>query len=230
MSRENPIWGAPRIQAELRLLGHDLAESTVAKHIDRQRKLPSPSWRAFLKSHMSELAAMDFLVVPTVTFRLLYVFVVLRHDRRRVVHFNTTTNPTAAWVAQQLKEAFPFATAPKYLLRDRDGIYGDAVRHALKSSNIAEVVTSPRSPWQNAYVERLIGSVRHECLDHCIILNDRQLRRLLSGYFDYYHHARTHRSLGQNAPEERAVESPARGKVIAEPMVGGLHHRYRRAA
>ena len=230
MARENATWGAPRIQAELRLLGHEVAESTVAKYLSRHSKPPSQTWRTFLKSHAGTLASMDFFVVPTVTFRLLFVFVILSHPRRRVIHVTITTAPTAAWVSRQLRETFPFETAPRYLIRDRDGIYGAEVRHCLASLNIEEVVTAPRSPWQNPFVERLIGSIRRECLDHVIILNEGHLRRLLSFYLAYYHQARPHLGLGHNAPEPRAVEPPERGRVIAEPMVGGLHHRYRRCA
>jgi len=230
MGRDNPTWGAPRIQAELRLVGHNVAEATVAKYLSRarQHKPPSQTWKTFLHNHAGTLASMDFFVVPTVTFRLLYVFVILSHARRRVVHVNLTTRPTAAWVGQQLREAFPFETAPRYLIRDRDGIYGATVRRCLASLNIEEVLTAPRSPWQSPYVERLIGSIRRELLDHVLVLNERHLRRLLSSYLKYYHWARPHMGLGHNTPEPRAVEPPERGQVVAEPMVSGLHHRYRR--
>jgi transposase InsO family protein len=228
MTRDNPTWGVPRIQAELRLLGHEVAEATVAKYRPRHRKPPSPTWKTFLKNHAGTLAAMDFFVVPTATFRLLYVFVILSHARRRVVHFNVTARPTAAWVARQLLQAFPFETAPRYLIRDRDGIYGHEVRRCLASLSIEEVVTAPRSPWQNPYCERLIGSIRRELLDHVIVGGERHLYRLLASYFAYYHRARPHMGLGHDTPEPRAVEPPERGRVIAEPMVGGLHHRYRR--
>ncbi len=230
LSRDNPTWGAPRIQAELRLLGHDGSEATVAKYRPRQRKPPSQTWKTFLRNHVGTLAAMDFFVVPSVTFRLLYVFLILSHARRRVVHFHVTTTPTAAWVSQQLRQAFPFETAPRYLIRDRDGIYGDEVRRCLRSPRIEEVVAAPRSPWQNPYCERLIGTLRRELLDQVIVLNERQLRRPLSSYLDYYHRSRPHMRLGRNAPEPCAVEDLERGRVVAEPMVGGLHHRYRRCA
>lgn len=232
MSRENPTWGAPRIQAELRLLGHKAAEATVAKYRTRpcHRKPPSQTWKTFLHNHVGTLASMDFFVVPTVTFRRLFVFVILSHQRRRVVHFRITTAPTAAWVSRQLREAFPFETAPRYLIRDRDSIYGAEVRHCLTGLHIEEVLTAPRSPWQNPYCERLIGSIRRELLDRVIVLNERHLHHLLSAYLEYYHHARPHMGLGHNAPEPRAVEGPERGCVLAEPMVGGLHHRYRRSA
>jgi putative transposase len=230
MARDNPTWGAPRIQAELCLLGHEVVEATVAKYrpLPRHRKPPSQTWKTFLRNHVGTLASMDFFVVPTATFRLLYVFVILSHPRRRVRHFNVTTQPTAAWVARQLRQAFPFETTPRYLIRDRDGIYGAEVRRCLTSLSIEEVVTAPRSPWQNPYCERLIGSIRRELLDHVIVGGERHLQRLLSSYFAYYHQARPHAGLGHNAPEPRAVEPPERGRVVAEPMVGGLHHRYRR--
>jgi putative transposase len=174
MSRENPLWGAPRIRAELLRLGYELAESTVARYMGkRPRQPPSQTWQTFLRNHVGSLASIDFFVVPPVTFRLLYGFVVLLHDRRRVVHVNVTERPSAVWVAQQLREAFPFDTAPRYLIRDRDGIYGDEVGRCLRSMKIEEVVTVPRSPWQNPFVERLIGTLRRELLDHVIVLNER---------------------------------------------------------
>jgi transposase InsO family protein len=230
MVRENPLWGAPRIQSELALLGHHLAQSTVAKYMPRRRKPPSPNWRTFLANHVGTLASVDFLVVPTATFRLLYVFVVQRLDRRRVVHFNVTSSPNPSWVQQQIREAIPFDTAPKYLIRDRDGIYGTDFGAWLKGMGIEEVLTAPQSPWQNPYSERLNGSIRRECLDHVIAFSERHLYRILREYFVYYHRARTHLSLDRNSPVPRAVEPPERGRVVAEPHLGGLHHRYRRRA
>jgi len=158
------------------------------------------------------------------------VFIVLSHDRRRVVHFNVTEHPTAQWAAQQLVEAFPYDSAPRYMLRDRDTIYGEKVRRRIKSLGIEEVVTAPRSPWQNPFVERIIGSIRRDCLDHIIVLNERHLRKILRGYFDYYHTCRTHMSLNKDPPETRLVESPDMGHIVAFPRVGGLHHRYGRIA
>jgi transposase InsO family protein len=231
MARDNPTWGAPRIQAELRLVGHEVAEASVAKYMRRpQRKPPSQLWRTFLTNHASALAAMDFFVVPTVTYRLLYVFVILGHERRQVVHFNVTMTPTAAWVSRQLRQAFPFETAPRFLIRDRDSIYGDEVRRCLTSLGTGEVVTAPRSPWQSPYVERLIGSIRRELLDQVIVVSERHLYRLLASYFAYYHQARPHLSLERNAPVPREVEPPERGPVIVIPQVGGLHHRSHRCA
>ena len=230
MSRENPLWGTPRIQAELALLGHFVVDSTIDKYRIRSRKPPSPTWRTFLDNHVKDIVAVDFFTVPTATFRLLFCFIVLRHHRRIVVHFNVTAHPAAEWTAQQLIEAFPDDTAPRFLIRDRDGIYSEFFRQRVKNMGIKEVVCAPRSPWQNPYAERLIGSIRRECLDHVIVLNERHLRRILRSYFDYYLRSRTHLSLERNAPIEREVEPPSRGKVISVPQVGGLHHRYRRAA
>lgn len=230
MCRENPIWGAPRIQAELTLLGYEVAESTVAKYMIRGLKPPSQTWRTFLKNHTSEIAAIDFFTAPTVSFRILYCFVVLLHHRRSIVHFNVTEYPTAQWTSQQIINAFPYDEAPRYLLRDRDSIYGGFFRRRVKHMGIEEVITSARSPWQTPYVERLIGSIRRECLEHMIIISDNHLRRVLSLYFDYYHNSRTHQSLGRNAPFPRDVEHRNNGRVIAIPKVGGSHHHYMRAA
>ena len=230
MSRENPLWGAPRIQAELRLLGHDVAESTVARYRGRRTRPPSPNWRSFLTNHADCLASMDFFVVPTVTFKLQYAFVVLCHDRRRVAHVNVTSHSTADWVARQIQEAFPFDEAPRYLIRDRDAAYGECFRECMERMGIEEVLIAPWSPWQSPYVERLIGSIRRECLDHVIVFNEAHLKRILASFFDYYHRSRTHRSLGANSPYPRPVEHPAQGRVIAVPLVGGLHHRYTRGA
>ena len=230
MSRENPTWGAPRIVSELALLGHAVAEQTVSKYMVRTRKPPSPTWRTFLDNHVPDIAACDFFTIPTVTFRVLYVFIVLRHDRRQVVHFNVTDQPYAEWTAQQISNAFPYEEAPRFLIRDRDGIYGDCFTTRVESMGIEEVPIAPRSPWQNPYCERVIGSIRLECLDHMIILNEDHLRRILKSYFQYYHNSRAHLSLDRNSPSPREVEPPSQGKVISIRQVGGLHHRYSRAA
>jgi transposase InsO family protein len=206
-----------------------VAESTVATYMIRHRKPPSQTWRTFLENHVRDIAAIDFFVVPTVRFQLLYCFVVLRHDRRRVAHLNVTAHPTARWTAQQVVEAFPYDEAPRFLIRDRDGSYGEDIRQRVKHMGIQEVVIAFRSPWQSPFVERLIGSIRRECLDHIIVLNETHLRRILVGYFDYRHRSRTHLSLGRNAPVPRQVEPPHLGRVIAIPQVGGLHQRYTRA-
>jgi len=230
MCRENPTWGGPRIQSELALLGHEVAESTVAKYMIRQPKPPSQNWRTFLENHVGQIAAIDFFTVPTITFRVLYVFLVLRHERRRLAHFNVTTSPTAQWTAQQIVEAFPYDEAPRFLLRDRDGIYGQGFRDRVKHMGIDEVKIAFRSPWQSPYVERLIGSIRRECLDHVIVLNEEHLRRILAEYFGYYHEARAHLSLERNSPDPRPVCPPQQGKVVAKAYLGGLHHCYTRAA
>jgi putative transposase len=230
MQASNIGWGAPRIHGELLKLGFDVSQATVSKYMEYRTLPPSQTWRTFLSNHADCVAAMDFLTVPTATFRVLYVFIVLSHDRRRIVHFNATEHPTAQWAAQQLVEAFPFDTAPRYLLRDRDAIYGKKVKQRIKSLGIDEVITAPRSPWQNPYVERVIGSIRRECLDHVIVLNERHLRRILRDYFDYYHTSRTHLSLNKDPPDSRTVESAEQGNIVALPRVGGLHHRYTRIA
>ena len=196
----------------------------------RPSRPPSPTWRSFLANHADCLASVDFFVAPTATFRLLYGFLVLRRDRRRVAHCNVTAHPTADWVARQIPEAFPFDEAPRYLIRDRDGAYGECFRESLKRMGVEEVLTAPRSPWQNPYVERLIGSIRREYLDHVIVFHEAHRKRVLAPYFDYYHHARTHNALDDNAPFPRVVEPSGRGRVLAIPEVGGLHHRYTRVA
>ncbi len=207
LCRENPIWGAPRIQSELTLLGYDVAESTVAKCMPRRRKPPSQTWRTFLRNHAKDIAAVDFFTVPTATFRILHCFLVLSHDRRRVVHFNVTANPSAAWTAQQVVEAFPYDDAPRFLIRDRDGIYGEFFKRRVKAMGIEEVLIAPQPPWQSPHVERLVGSIRRECLDHVIVLNEAHLRRILSQCFAYYHEDRTHLALERNAPIPRPIEA-----------------------
>jgi transposase InsO family protein len=230
MSRENVGWGAPRIHGELQMLGIDISQATVAKYMVRNRKPPSQTWRTFLDNHVGDLASIDFFTVPTLSFRILYVVLVLKHERRQVMHFNVTEHPTVQWMAQQLIEAFPWDEAPRYLLRDRDDTYGAQYRRRVHSLGIEEVLTAPHSPWQNPYVERLIGSVRRECLNHVMVVNERHLMRILRSYFAYYARARTHLALAKQCPEPRQVQSPEQGKVIAFPHVGGLHHEYRRAA
>jgi transposase InsO family protein len=234
LAAENPLWGVPRIRAELKLLGYRIAAATIAKYLPslppgRKRK-SSGSWSAFWKNHTAEKAAIDFFVVPTATFRLLYVFLVLSPDRRRVLHFNVTANPSAQWTAQQLTEACPFDSAPRYLVRDNDPIYGRIFRDRLEALGIEDTPIAPRSPWQNPYVERLIGTLRRELLDHVIVLNERHLKRLVAEFLVYYHAARPHQSLDDNSPIPREVEPPERGPIVRTPLVGGLHHRYGRRA
>ncbi len=230
MCRENPTWGAPRIHSELQLLGHDMSETTVDKYMIRSRKPPSQTWRTFLGNHLPDTVGVDFFTMHTATFSILYTFIVLCHDRRRVVHFNVTEHPTAEWTAQQIVEAFPDDEAPRFLIRDRDSIYGHHFKNRIKNMGIEEVVTAPRSPWQNPYAERIIGSLRRECLRQVIVLNERHLKRILRLYLTYYHEDRTHLSLDRNSPTRREVELSEQGKVISIPRVGGLHHRYRLAA
>jgi putative transposase len=230
MCRENPCWGAPRIHGELLRLGIDVGESSVSKYMVRSPKPPSQTWRTFLENHAKQLVSIDFFAVPTIPFQVLYVFLVLAHDRRRILHFNVTAHPTAEWTAQQVREAFPFAQLPRFLLRDRDAIFGNDFREQVRDMGISEVLSAPRAPWQRAYVERVIGSIRRECLDHVIVFHERSLRRILCSYFDYYHRSRTHLSLGKDSPEPRAIQPPEMGSVVAVPQVGGLHHRYERRA
>ncbi len=201
----------------------------------QSKKPPSQTWRTFLYNHADFVSAMDFFTaapaaVPTARFRVLYVFIVLSHDRRKVAHFNATEHPTTRWTAQQLVEAFPFDTAPRYFLHDRDAIYGEKVKRRMSALGIEKAFTAPRSPWQNSYVERVIGSMRRECLDHIIVLNERHLKRILRDYFDYYHIYRTHVSLNESPPEFQFVESVASGNITALPCAGRLHHRYTRIA
>jgi len=230
MARENPTWGRRRIQAELALLGYAVSGLTVARYMGRRPRRPSPTWRAFLAAHLSDLAAVDFFVVPTLTFRLLFAFVILRHDRRELLRVSVTDHPTAAWAAQQIEAAFSAPSAPAYLLRDRDGVYGDVFQQRLAAQGIRQRLIAPQAPWQNPFAERVIGSIRRECLDHVVVLNERHLLRRLRSYQRYYNAARPHQSLGDNSPWPRAVEPPEQGPIVAVPQVGGLHHRYRRAA
>jgi putative transposase len=230
MARANPLWGAPRIHGELQKLGLEISQATVSKYLARRRTPPSQTWRTFLANHIGSLVSVDFFTVPTVLFKVLFVFVVLAHDRRRVVHVNVTESPTAQWTGQQLVEAFPWDTAPRYLLRDRDAVYGVVFSSRVQAVRIREVKTAPRSPWQNPYVERLIGTLRRECLDHVVVLNEVHLRHLLRDYLAYYHRARTHLSLEKDSPEPRPVERLDQGRIVETPMVGGLHHRYTRQA
>lgn len=230
LARENPTWGRRRIQAELRFLGYDVAALTVAKYMRRRSLHPSPTWRAFLNAHCHDIVAIDFFVIPTVTFRLLFGFVILRHDRRELLHLGVTDQPTAAWAAQQLVETFPDDTGPTYLLRDRDAIYGAAFRRRVDGMGIRQVVIAPRAPWQNPFAERVIGSVRRDCLDHVIVLNERHVRRLLRAYLAYYNTARPHQSLRNDSPRGREVQSAGPGRIVTISEVGGLHHRYQRAA
>jgi putative transposase len=230
MSRANPLWGSPRIVGELRKLGIYVAKSTVEKYRVRLRKPPSPTWKVFLKNHVKDLVALDFFVVPTVSYQVLFVLVILAHERRRVVHFNVTAHPTAEWTARQVVEAFPWDETPRYLLRDRDRVYGAFFRRRIQNMGLEDVMTAPQSPWQNPYLERLIGSIRRDVLDHVIILNERHLRRVLQSYLRYYHGWRTHLSLMMDCPYPGPIRRVGMGKVMAVPEVTGLHHHYERRA
>jgi len=229
MAGANVTWGAPRIHGELLKLGIEISERSVSRFMPkRKRKPPSQTWRTFLDNHLGSLAPIDFFAVPTATFRVLLVLLVLRHDRRRVVHFNITEFPSAAWTAQQIIEAFPEDTAPKYMIRDRDGVYGEEFRRRVHSMGIEGVLTAPQSPWQNPCAERMVGSFRRECLAHVIVLGEKPLYRILTTCLAYYHRSRTRLSLGKDAPEPRAVQPPSMGDIVEFSEVGGLHHRYER--
>ncbi|MGD0846418.1 integrase core domain-containing protein [Bradyrhizobium sp.] len=224
MSVENSLWGAPRIHGELLKLGFEIAQSSVAKYMIKRCRPPSQAWRTFLRNHAPDIAAMDLFVVPTIGFDLLYAFVIVRLDRRDVVWINVTTNPTAEWVARQITEAFPWDEAPRYLIRDRDRIYGSVVTRRLRSMGIRDKPTAPASPWQNGFAERLIGSVRRECLDHIIVLGEAHLGRILRSYARYYNDIRTHRALDKDAPASRPVQRT--GSISSQAILGGLHHHY----
>jgi transposase InsO family protein len=226
MAGANPIWGAPRIHGELLKLGFEISERTVSRLMPKDRK-PTQTWMTFLRNHVGQLVSVDFFIVATIRLQVLYVFIVLAHDRRRVIHFNITEHPTAVWAAQQIIEAFPEDSAPRFMIRDRDGIYGESF--TVAGMSIEEIRIAPRSPWQNCYVERVIGSIRRECLNHVIVLNN-HLRRLLKDYFRYYHESRTHLSLNKDAPECRTIQSNKSDRITQIPQVGGLHHRYERRA
>jgi transposase InsO family protein len=230
MKAANPLWGAPRIHGELLKLGIEISQATVAKYMVRRRGRPSPTWRSFLRNQAAGIAAIDMFVVASASFRLLYVMIILAHDRRKIVRFDVTRYPTAGRLSRQVTEAFPWDTSPRYLLRDRDGSYGADFCNRVEAMGITEVVTAPRSPWQNAYVERVIGSIRRECLDHIVIFNERHLRRVMSSYLDYYHRTRTHLSLDKDCPDPRPIMPSRIGRVVAIPQVNGLHHRYERLA
>jgi len=220
----NPLWRAPRLHGELQMLGIQISERTVSRILRGLRRTA----RANMEGVPGQMVSVDFFIVLTISLRILFVFVVLEHRRRQVLHFGVTEHPTASWTAQQIVEAFAERDATRYLLRDRDGVYGETVHHRLAWLGIEEVLTAPRSPWQNPYAERLIGSIRRDCLDHFIILNARHLKRTLASYFRYYHEPRTHLGLGKQCPFPWQVSSV--GRIVAIPQLGGLHHRYERIA
>ena len=227
MNRENPLWGAPRIHGELLMLGIDVAQSTVSRYMVRRRRPPSQGWKTFLRNHAAGIASLDLFVVRTISFKLLYGLVILRHAHRRPVSIGVTHNPTAEWLAGQVTDAFPWDEAPRHLLRDRDGAFGSAYSRRIRAMGIRDHPTAPRAPWQNGHVERLIGSIRREALDHLIVFDEAHLRRLLNNYAAYYNRVRTHLSLNKNAPDLRRPQRL--GAVASIPILGGLHHQYVRA-
>jgi transposase InsO family protein len=228
ISRENPLWGAPRIHGEMLKLGIEIAQSTVAKYMVRRRGPPSQGWKTFLGNHAPEIAAIDLFVVRTIGFKLLYGLAIIHLERRRLVWTNVTANPTSEWIARQITEASPWDQAPGYLIRDRASSYGVVVRKRIRAMGIRDRPTAPRSPWQNGHIERLIGSIRRECLDHVLVLSEAYLRRILRAYADYYNRTRTHLALGKDAPLGRPVQVV--GSLTAILLLGGLHHEYIRTA
>jgi transposase InsO family protein len=226
MSMDNPLWGAPRIHGELLKLGFEIAQSSVAKYMVKRRGPPSQGWRTFLRNHAPHIAAMDLFVVPTIGFDLLYAFVIVTLERRELVWINVTAHPTTEWVARQITEAFPWDGAPGYMIRDCDRIYGSVVTRRLRAMGIRDKPAALASPWENGYAERLIGSIRRECVDHIIVLGEAHLRRILRSYADYYNRVRTHRSLDKDAPVRRLVQRT--GVINSRAILGGLHHHYAR--
>jgi transposase InsO family protein len=224
MSVENPLWGAPRIHGELLKLGFEVAQSSVAKYMVKRRRPPSLGWRTFLRNHAPDVAAMDLFVVPTIGFDPLYAFIIVRLDRRGLAWINVTAHPSAEWIARQITEAFPWNEAPRYMIRDRDCIYGAVVTRRLRAMGIRDKPIAPASPWQNGFAERLIGSIRRECLDHIIVLGEAHLRRILKSYARYYNETRTHLVLDKDAPLSRTVKRA--GRILCRPVLGGLHHEY----
>jgi transposase InsO family protein len=224
MSIANPLWGAPRIHGELLKLGINIGQTSVARYMARRRAPPSQGWRSFLRNHGDGIVAMDLFVVPTISFRLLYGLLIMGHGRRQILWFGVTAHPTAEWIANQLTEACGWEQIPRYLIRDRDSAYGEIFVRRVRSIGIRDRPTSARSPWQNAYAERLIGSIRRECIDHVVVFGERHLRHVLLSYMTYYNDARTHLSLSKDAPVPRVVETA--GRITCQPILGGLHHRY----
>ena len=226
MGRENPLWGAPRIHGELLMLGFQVAQSTVSKYMVRGRRPPSQSWKTFLQNHAEAIAVVDMCVVPTLTFERLFAFLFLGNGRRQLLWFEVTRQQTAEWLARQITEAFLWASAPTYLVRDNDGAYGHVFCSRVMAMGIRDRPISPRSPWQNGQMERLIGTVRRECLDRTLIFGDAHLGQIMTSYAPYYNESRTHLSLHKDTPLGRAVQRY--GNIAATPILSGLHHRYAR--
>ena len=226
MSLANPLWGAPRIHGELLKLGIDIGQTSVAKYMAKRRGPPSQGWKTFLNNHADGIAAMDLFVVPTISFHLLYGLLIMGHGRRQILWFGVTSHPSAEWIANQLTEACGWEQLPRYLIRDRDGVFGELFVRRLRSMGIRDRPTSPRSPWQNGFAERLIGSIRRECLDHVVVYSERHLRHVLLSYMNYYNETRTHLSLAKDAPLSCAVKRA--GRILSRPVLGGLHHQYGR--
>jgi len=227
MSVANPLWGAPRIHGELLKLGIDVGQTTVSKYMAKRRMPPAQGWKTFLRNHADGIASMDLFLVPTISFRLLYGFLILQNSRRELLWMDVTAHPSAEWIARQLTEAYGWQQVPRYIIRDRDRVYGGVFARRLRAMGIRDRPIAPRSPWQNGCVERLIGSIRRDCLDHVVVFGERHLRHLLKSYQKYYNEARTHLSLQKDAPIPRAVQTV--GQTLAVPILGGLHHRYIRA-
>ncbi|MGE5499320.1 MAG: transposase [Syntrophothermus sp.] len=229
IANDNPLWGVPRIHGELKRLGFDISQSTVQRYMPKRNgRTTGQRWKTFLKNHSKEIISIDFLTVPTINFKLVHVLVVIEHNRRKIVYFNVTKNPTAEWTLQQIRNMLFSFDTPKYLIRDRDSRYGNVFTNGVKNLGIKQIVTSYRSPWQNGYVERVIGSIKRECLDHVIILNEDHLKCVLSEYLTYYNKHRTHLGINKDSPDGRLVQIA--GKIEKVPAVNGLHHVYFRQA
>ena len=231
MQKENPTWSAQRIQGELEKLGFSVCDNTVAKYMPNPKPGPEKRqrWLTFLRNHAKYTVGIDFLVVRTISFKALYVFVAISHDRRKILHFGVSSSPHSQWAIQQLRETFAFDETTKYVIRDNDGIYSHEFKQTIKQFGLEDTPTAPRSPWQNPFCERVIGTLRRECLDHMIILNETHLYDILHEYiFEYYNASRTHMSLGKDSPEHRSIHKD--GKIVSKPILGGLHHVYSRAA
>ncbi len=224
MSLANPLWGAPRIHGELLKLGIDVGQTSVAKYMARHRRPPSQGWKTFLRNHADGIGSIDLFVVPTLSFRMLYGLLILRHGRRQILWLGVTAHPTAEWIARQLTEACGWEWTPSYIVRDRDRVYDEIFTRRLRAMGIRDRPTAPQSPWQNGHTERLIGSIRRECLDHIVVFGERHLRHALLSYMAYYNGARTHLSLNKDAPVPRVAQ--VAGRVLPTPILGGLHHHY----